>query len=225
MIQITQVCKFFGQGTDQVRALDQVSLTIQKGEFVIVKGRSGSGKTTLLNVISGLDKITQGVLIVQENDLNGMSDRQLSVFRNRHIGYVFQSFYLEASKTVMHNVTLPLLFTGISKKERVERACQLLEKVGLKEKIYQRAGKLSAGQRQRVALVRALMNQPQVILADEPTANLDRETGEVILGLLRQLRTQGHTILLVSHDPQIEIERSRTVFMQDGKIVQLLQNY
>jgi putative ABC transport system ATP-binding protein len=219
MIQLERVCKFFGKSSEVIKALDQVSLTVKAGEFLIVKGRSGSGKTTLLNVLSGLDSVTSGTILVQNQSLTTLSDRKLSIFRNRSIGYVFQSFYLEASKTVLHNVTLPLLFTGISKQERIERACTLLERVGLKDKIYQKAGKLSAGQRQRVALSRALVNQPQLILADEPTANLDQETGDTIMNLLKELRNQGHTLILVSHDPQLEIERSRTLQMQDGKIV------
>lgn len=225
MIELNLVCKYFGQGINTVRALDTVSLSVKQGDFLIVKGRSGSGKTTLLNLISGLDYITSGNIKVNQTDLSRMSDRKLSIFRNRYIGYVFQSFYLEASKPVIHNVTLPLIFTGVPSETRTKRACELLEQVGLKEKIYQKAGKLSAGQRQRVALARALANNPPLILADEPTANLDSETGEVILKLLCDLREQGHTVLLVSHDPQIDIPRSTTIFMQDGKIIQTSKNF
>ncbi|MFC1706206.1 ABC transporter ATP-binding protein [Planctomycetota bacterium] len=218
-IELCSVGKVYGRGDAAVTALAGVDLRVERGEFVVTQGPSGSGKTTLLNLLAGLDRATAGTVRVAELDLGDMGDRALSRFRNRHVGYVFQAFYLEPRHTAVDNVALPLVFAGVRRHERRRRATMLLERVGLNQKLLSRADTLSAGQKQRVALARALVAEPSVLLADEPTANLDRRTGQEILDLLAEVNSNmGTTVVLVSHDDQTSVGSPRQLWVEDGRL-------
>ena len=218
-IELDGVGRLFGRGDAAVWALRDVDLTAQRGEFLLVKGPSGAGKTTLLNLLSGLDAPTHGTIEVEGRDITRLNDRELSRFRNRHIGYVFQAFYLETKRSARENVAVPLVFAGVSAAERGERATHMLERVGLSDKARVPASNLSAGQRQRVALARALVNEPALLLADEPTANLDSKTGREILALIRDLHERHEvTVVLVSHESGLTFEGARELQVEDGRI-------
>ncbi len=218
-IALKGVGRVFGRGETAVHALREVDLEVAAGEFVIVRGPSGSGKTTLLNLLAGLDQPTSGTVVVDGSDLTELGDGALSRFRNQHIGYVFQSFYLEPNRTAVENVSLPLVFASVSAAERRRRSAEFLARVGLASKVDVRARNLSAGQKQRVALARALINKPALLLADEPTANLDSHTGDEILALILELqRKDGVTVMLVSHERELSLPALRTLWVQDGRI-------
>ena len=225
LIELIHVSKIYEIGGERVKALDDVSLKVEEGEFVAVTGASGSGKTTLMNLIGALDRPDSGFCRFDGQDLGRLSDRALSRYRNREIGFIFQAFYLEESFTALENVMLPLLYAGIARPEREERARLALTRVGLGDRLRHRPCELSGGQRQRVCIARALAGAPRVILADEPTGNLDKEAGGSITELLRGLNRAGYTVILVTHDPaqaahakrRIEIERGRVI--RDEKIV------
>ncbi len=220
-IELDGIGRRFGQGETAVWALRDVNLRAEQGEFILVKGASGAGKTTLLNLLSGLDAPTHGTIQVAGRDITRLNDRELSRFRNKHIGYVFQAFYLETRRSACENVSVPLVFAGVPAAERTERARRLLERVGLADKVGVPASNLSAGQRQRVALARALINEPVLLLADEPTANLDSKTGRDILALIREVHAREQvTVVLVTHEKEISFEGARQLWVEDGRITE-----
>ena len=219
LIRIEDLHKEYTLGQQQVRALDGVSLNIAAGEFLAIMGASGSGKSTLLNAIGGLDHPTEGHIWVGEDDLTRLNEPALCAYRRRRVGFVFQKFNLLNAQTALENVEFPMVFAGVPEKERRTRATAALEAVGLGDRFHHRPAELSGGQQQRVAMARAIVHNPDILLADEPTGNLDSHTSAEILELLTQLNQQGRTLLLVTHDERIAAHASRTIQMQDGQIV------
>ncbi len=220
MIELKNVTRTYKMGSEEIHALNCVTLTIPDGEFVAVVGPSGSGKSTLLHVIGGLDTPTGGSVVVDGQDLGQARDRQLALFRNRRVGFVFQTFNLQPTYTALENVALPLVFARVPPKERQVRAGQALEAVGLAGRLRHKPAQLSGGERQRVAIARALVTRPAYILADEPTGNLDTATGRDIVRLLDQLhRERGLTVVLVTHDPEIAALAERRIALRDGSVV------
>jgi putative ABC transport system ATP-binding protein len=206
-------------GGETVRALDGVSFTISRGEWVGIVGQSGSGKSTLMNLIGCLDSPTSGVYRLNGSDVKGLSDDALADLRNREIGFVFQTFQLLPRATALQNVELPLVYRGVSRRERRRKAAMALESVGLGNRMNHRPNELSGGQRQRVAVARALVGTPSILLADEPTGNLDSATGEEIIRLFGELHARGHTIVLVTHEPRLAARCPRAIRLSDGKVV------
>ena len=220
VVQLSDVVKSYGHGPEAVRALDGLSLVVESGERLAITGPSGSGKSTLLNLVAGLDVPTSGRILVNGCDLAGLSDRELCALRLREIGFVFQSFNLFPALTVAENVAWPLEFSGVPRARIASRVELLLAQVGVAQHARRRPGELSGGEQQRVAIARALVNAPSLVLADEPTGNLDSRTGQVILDLLEDLnRRHGVTILLVTHRIDAAGWGSRTVEVCDGRIV------
>lgn len=221
IIQIVDLHKYYQKGPIQVRALQGVSFNVDEGEFVSIVGRSGSGKSTLLNLIGGLDTATSGRLLIMEKDLTRMKRSALALHRRKIVGMVFQSFNLISSRTALENVTLALTFGGVGRKDRKRRASEILSLLGLGHRTDHKPGELSGGEAQRVAIARALANQPDILLADEPTGNLDSRTSTELIELLRSLnREHGVTILMVTHDELSAAEVSHRIFqLLDGKIV------
>lgn len=220
VIQTYDLTKIYRMGDTEVRALDGVSIRIDKGEFVAIIGPSGSGKSTLMAILGALDKPTSGSYLLDGTELGQMSDDSLSDIRNYRIGFVFQKFNLLTRSSALANVGLPLVYAGVNARERDQRAKKVLEVVGLGERTHHKPNELSGGQQQRVAIARALINNPAIILADEPTGNLDSRTGEEIMHLFRQLHTeQGITLILVTHSPEIAAQADRTITMRDGVVV------
>jgi putative ABC transport system ATP-binding protein len=219
MIELHAVTRTYRMGTEEIHALDNVDLTIADGEFVAVVGPSGSGKSTLLHVVGGLDTPTGGQVIVDGQDLSQASDRELATFRNKRVGFVFQSFNLQPTYSALENVALPLVFAKVPPKERHARAQKALDAVGLAERLRHKPGQLSGGERQRVAIARAMVTDPAYILADEPTGNLDTATSREIVELLDQLHErQGLTVMLVTHDPEMAALAGRQIALRDGRI-------
>jgi len=208
-----------------VHALDGVDLVIRKNEFVAIMGPSGSGKSTLMNLIGCLDTPTAGEYWLNGEGVAHLTDDALARIRNKEIGFVFQTFNLLPRATSLHNVELPLIYAGVNARERRERAASMLEKVGLADRMMHKPAELSGGQRQRVAVARALVNRPAILLADEPTGNLDSKTGEEIMALFDQLHTQGQTIVLVTHEHDIAAHAHRTVTLRDGLIGSDVKNH
>jgi putative ABC transport system ATP-binding protein len=206
-------------GNEIVRALDDVDLEIARGEFVGLTGASGSGKSTLLYLLGGLDRPTSGKIVIDEKDLGVMDEHALADFRRKKIGFVFQQFNLVSTMTASDNVQFPMIFAGASASQRKTRAMSLLKNVGLADRGKHKPTELSGGQQQRVAVARALVNNPQIILADEPTGNLDSKIGAEIIALFKSMHEQGHTVILVSHDPSVVANVSRVVRLRDGKVV------
>lgn len=219
MIAISGVNKIYYLHGVQVAALREVSLSVAEGEFIAVAGPSGSGKSTLMNIIGCLDIPSSGIYCLNGEDVGRLPDNRLAEIRNRHIGYVFQSFNLLPRISARENVELPLLYRGISSKERTRLALKALERVGLADRVRHRPTQLSGGQQQRVAIARALVGEPSIILADEPTGNLDSGSGNEIISLLHQLHRQGKTVVLITHDPDLASQAQRTVKMHDGMII------
>lgn len=221
MLQTRDLKKHYRMGETVVRALDGVSMSVREGEFVGLLGPSGSGKSTLLNLIAGLDRATEGSLRVFDEDLAQMSREALSQHRRRNVGVIFQSFNLVPTMSALENVALALMFAGVPRAEREQRAAQLLESVGLAGRRSHRPSELSGGEQQRVAIARALANAPHMLLADEPTGNLDSRTSREIMELLRQLNERDRkTVIMVTHDPSLARQyASRTISLLDGKIV------
>jgi putative ABC transport system ATP-binding protein len=220
MIELKQVTRTYKMGHEEIHALDHVDLTVAGGEFVAVAGPSGSGKSTLLHVIGGLDPPTSGVVLVDDQDLSQASDRDLATFRNRRVGFVFQTFNLQPTYTALENVALPLVFAKMPLKERRRKAQSALEAVGLGDRLRHKPAQLSGGERQRVAIARALVTDPAYILADEPTGNLDTATSLEIVTLLDRLhREHGLTVVLVTHDPEMAALAARQIGLRDGQIV------
>ena len=219
MIEMKNINKVYKMGEVSLEALKEVSLTIGPGEFISIMGPSGSGKSTLLNIIGCLDTPSSGSYFFEEKNVAGLSLDQLSTIRNRKIGFVFQNFNLLPYATTYENVELPMLFNGKAGKKRRQRVLELLEMVGLVDWQLHRPSELSGGQQQRVAIARALANDPAMILADEPTGNLDSKTGVEIMGLFVKLQQQGRTILMVTHDTNIAAYSQRTINLLDGRII------
>ena len=218
MIQLSEAKKIYGKGESAVHALSGISLTIQKGEFVAITGKSGCGKTTLLNIIGLLDNLTEGHYTLNGQDVRHLSDKAKARLRFQTFGYIFQSFNLLSSHTVAENVALPLGYAGVPKQERLARAAEMLRKVGLLDKMKAYPNELSGGQQQRVAIARALINHPPIILADEPTGNLDSRSSAQIMDILAELADEGATLLLVTHDAGVARRAGRRVRMEDGGI-------
>jgi putative ABC transport system ATP-binding protein len=219
LIDLQHIVKIYPMGDHQLRALDDVSLTIGDGEFVAIMGSSGSGKSTLMNVIGCLDTPTSGQYTLAGQEVSTLSANALAEIRNRVLGFVFQGFNLLARTSAVENVELPLIYSGVPRSERRERAEAALTEVGLAGRFYHRPNELSGGQQQRVAIARALVAQPRVILADEPTGNLDSRTSVEVMALLQQLGKQGITVILVTHEPDIAAFAGRVVTLRDGRIV------
>jgi putative ABC transport system ATP-binding protein len=217
VIRAIHLSKVYDLGAQQVRAMDDVSLEILKGEYVAIMGPSGSGKSTLMNVLGCLDVPSSGEYWLRGQEVSKLTEDELAEIRNREIGFVFQTFHLLARQTALRNVELPLVYAAIRAEERRERALALLAQVGLERRADHRPNELSGGERQRVAIARALVNRPALLLADEPTGNLDSRTGKEILELLDRLHGEGHTILLVTHDPEVGKRAARTVRVRDGR--------
>lgn len=218
LIELKEIHKLYQMGDELVRANDGISLTINYGEFVAIVGKSGSGKSTLMNIIGALDVPTDGEYILGGEDVSQMSDNQLAEIRNKMIGFIFQQYNLLPKQNLLENVELPLLYAGVSAAERRERALQSLERVGLKEKWKNLPNQLSGGQQQRVSIARALAGSPSLILADEPTGALDSKTSREVLDFLKQLNSEGNTIVMITHDSSIAMEANRVVRIHDGKI-------
>lgn len=206
-------------GHDTIYALNNINLNIAQGEFISIIGPSGSGKSTLMHIIGGLDRPTQGQVTVDDQDISSLSDARLSKYRNTQVGFVFQSFNLQPSMTVLENVALPLVFARLSRKERIKKAREVLELVELSDRIRHKPGELSGGQRQRVSIARALITNPKLILADEPTGNLDSSTSAKIIELLKTINyTQQATLIVVTHNNEIARQAPRIISIRDGKI-------
>ena len=218
IINIEHIAKIYQVGSEEVRALSDVSLRIDKNEYVAIMGPSGSGKSTLMNMLGCLDTPTSGKYDFNGVSVSEMSDNQLAAIRNKEIGFVFQTFNLLARSNALHNVELPLIYAGISSSERKERATQALIDVGLQDRMHHKPNELSGGQRQRVAVARALVTRPSIILADEPTGNLDSKTGEEIMVLFSEIHGKGNTIILVTHEEYIAEHAARIVRLRDGLV-------
>ena len=218
LIELKDIYKIYHMGDEEVRANDGITLTIYKGEFVAIVGKSGSGKSTLMNIIGALDVPTEGSYYLGGEDVSDMSDDQLAVIRNKMIGFIFQQYNLLPKLNLLENVELPLLYAGVGREERRERAMESLEKVGLKEKWRNMPNQLSGGQQQRVSIARALAGDPSLILADEPTGALDSRTSREVLDFLKKINEEGNTIVMITHDNSIALEARRVVRIADGKI-------
>ncbi|TDS15893.1 ABC transporter ATP-binding protein [Sphingobacterium paludis] len=218
LIQIDDIGREYIIGTEKIHALKSVSLNIEKGEFVALMGPSGSGKSTLMNILGCLDTPSKGQYILNGINVSDMTENELAEVRNKEIGFVFQTFNLLPKSTALENVALPLIYAGYSKKKRDEQALKALEDVGLGNRVDHKPNELSGGQRQRVAVARALINKPSIILADEPTGNLDTKTSIEIMGLMENIHAKGNTIILVTHEEDIAQHAHRIVRMRDGLI-------
>lgn len=218
VIQIENLKKHYEVGTQTVKALNGVTLSIERGEYVAIMGPSGSGKSTMMNLIGALDTPTSGRYVLNGTDVSHMSDDQLAEIRNREIGFVFQTFNLLPRYSALDNVVLPLIYGGVAKEERYQKGRQALENVGLTDRMTHKPNELSGGQRQRVAVARALVNNPSLILADEPTGNLDSKTSVDIMRLFEEIHNAGNTIVLVTHEEDIALHAKRIVRLRDGVV-------
>ncbi|MCI6153044.1 MAG: ABC transporter ATP-binding protein [Fusobacterium perfoetens] len=219
MIQINNINKYYINGENKLHALKNINFNIKKGEFVAIMGSSGSGKSTMMNILGCLDKEFEGEYILDDVNISNLSENEICKIRNSKIGFVFQSFNLLPKLTTEENVELPLVYAGIDKEERKKRALEVLKKVGLEKRLHHKPNELSGGQRQRVAIARALINNPSVILADEPTGNLDSVSENEIMNLFKELNNQGKTIIIVSHEPEIANFCKRILLFKDGEII------
>tara|TARA_Y100000816_G_scaffold94517_1_gene65601 strand:+ start:116 stop:802 length:687 start_codon:yes stop_codon:yes gene_type:complete len=220
IISLKEIFKIYSVGGEEVRALDGVNLKIKENEYLAIMGPSGSGKSTLMNMIGCLDSPSSGLYEFEGEMVNEMNDDQLASIRNRKIGFIFQTFNLLPKATSQHNVEIPLIYGNVRKKERTQIAIQALRSVGLFDRMHHRPNELSGGQRQRVAIARALVNNPSIILADEPTGNLDSKSGNEIMMILNKLHQDGNTIILVTHEDDIARHAHRMIRLLDGKIIQ-----
>jgi putative ABC transport system ATP-binding protein len=218
LIKTDNLWKTYEMGAEKIHALAGVSFTVTKGEYLAIMGPSGSGKSTLMNLIGCLDTPTQGQYFINGRLVSAMNDDELAFIRNREIGFVFQTFNLLARATALHNVELPLIYNGTPAQERIERARGALRMVELENRMTHKPNELSGGQRQRVAIARALVNNPSILLADEPTGNLDSATGVEIMGLFEKLHEQGNTIILVTHEHDVAEHAHRTIHIRDGRV-------
>jgi putative ABC transport system ATP-binding protein len=218
IIRLNEIARHFVVGTETVKAIRSISLSIEENEFVALMGPSGSGKSTLMNILGCLDTPTGGNYFLNGNDVSMLNDNQLAEIRNKEIGFIFQTFNLLPRSTALENVTLPLIYAGMSKVKRIERAKEVLEDVQLSDRITHKPNELSGGQRQRVAVARALVNHPSIILADEPTGNLDSKTSIEIMGLLEKIHKVGNTIIVVTHEEDIAKHAHRIIRLIDGNV-------
>jgi putative ABC transport system ATP-binding protein len=218
LIETRDLWKTYTMGQEEIHALRGVSISIERGEYVAIMGPSGSGKSTLMNLIGCLDTPSKGTYLLNGKEVSTMNDNELARIRNVEIGFVFQTFNLLARATALHNVELPLVYAGVKAKERLERAKAALEKVELGQRMNHKPNELSGGQRQRVAIARALVNNPSILLADEPTGNLDSKTGSEIMALFARLHQAGNTIVLVTHEADVAAFARRTISIRDGKV-------
>ncbi len=218
IIRLEHIYKSYFLGKEEIPVLKDINLKVQKNEYVALMGPSGSGKSTLMNILGCLDQPTSGKYFLNDIDVSTMNDNELAHIRNKFIGFVFQTFHLLPRNTALENVEMPLIYAGLPKKERTEKARIALEKVGLADRMHHKPNELSGGQRQRVAIARALVNQPSLILADEPTGNLDSKTSIEIMNLLEQIYQQGNTIVLVTHEEDISKYARRIIRLKDGQI-------
>ncbi|WP_313795210.1 ABC transporter ATP-binding protein [Clostridium botulinum] len=221
IIEMNNIVKSFYIGTEnQLDILKNIDIHVKKGEFISIVGASGSGKSTLMNIIGALDRPTSGTYILDSTNINDISDNGLSEIRNKKIGFVFQTFNLIPRSSALKNVELPMLYAGVDKKVRIERAKKLLELVGMEDRINHLPNELSGGQKQRVAIARALVNDPSIILADEPTGALDSETGRLVMDLFHKVHeTEGKTIVFITHNYELALETERIITLKDGKII------
>lgn len=224
LIEIRDMCKIYNPGENEVRALDHVNLKIDENEFVAIIGQSGSGKSTLMNMLGCLDVPSSGTYILNGQDVSGLTDDDLSDIRNKDIGFIFQGFNLIAGLTALENVELPLIYRGVGKRERLRLSEIALEKVGLKMRMEHKPSEMSGGQQQRVAIARAIAQAPPVILADEPTGNLDSGSTREIMDILKGLHAEGRTVILITHDNEIAARAKRIIRIMDGKIVDDIVN-
>ena len=218
IIELQDIRKYFQVGTQEVKALNGVSLTIRKNEYVGLMGTSGSGKSTLMNILGCLDTPTGGSYTLNNKIVSQLNDNELAEIRNKEIGFVFQTFNLLPRATALENVMLPLIYAGFTKEQRIERAEEVLEQVQLSDRMHHRPNELSGGQRQRVAVARALVNKPSIILADEPTGNLDSKTSIEIMALFEEIHNLGNTVIIVTHEPDIAEHTHRIIKLKDGQI-------
>ncbi len=219
LIEIQDMYKIYNPGENEVRAIDGINLTIENGEFVAIIGQSGSGKSTLMNMLGLLDVPTSGKYLLNGQDVDGLSDDELSEIRNKEIGFIFQGFNLITSLTAVENVELPLVYRGMKKEKRNEIAIEALNRVGLSHRLDHLPKQMSGGQQQRVAIARAVAARPPIILADEPTGNLDSHSGVEVMKILHELHEEGRTVILITHDNDIANEAQRVIRIQDGQIV------
>ena len=219
LIEFDAVCKYYQMGDTTVKAADHISMEIQQGEFVAIVGQSGSGKSTCMNIIGCLDVPTDGVYRLDGRDVGRMSRNELAAIRNEKLGFIFQQYNLLPKLNLLENVEVPLVYAGVSRAERHARAREVLEQVGLGDKLKNKPNQLSGGQQQRVSIARALVRNPPVILADEPTGALDSHTGREVIGMLQQLHRQGHTVVLITHDNSIAVQAERIIRLEDGRVV------
>lgn len=224
VIQVRNLKKTYHMGQQVVQALRDVSLDIGRNEYVALMGPSGSGKSTLMNMLGCLDTPTSGTYVLNNEDVSVLTDDELATIRNKEIGFVFQTFNLIPRLSTLENVALPLVYAGVSKNKRLDKAYSVLESVGLGDRVDHKPNELSGGQRQRVAVARALVNDPSIILADEPTGNLDSKTSVEIMGLFEQIHNQGNTVILVTHEPDIAEHAHRIIRLRDGLIESDIQN-
>ena len=218
IINLKGISRFYQVGTELVKALNGIDLSINSNEFVAMMGPSGSGKSTLMNILGCLDTPSDGSYFLNSVDVSKMTDSELADVRNREIGFIFQTFNLLPRSTALENVILPLIYAGYPKHQRIEMAKEALEHVQLGDRMHHRPNELSGGQRQRVAIARALVNKPSIVLADEPTGNLDSKTSIEIMGLLEEIHSEGNTIILVTHEPDIALHAHRIVRLKDGEV-------
>lgn len=224
VIELVELCKYYSSGQQEVRAVDRVSVSLQSGEYIALTGPSGSGKSTLMNVLGCLDTASSGHYYIDGEEVSRLSEDQRAYIRNHKIGFVFQSFNLLPRMTALQNVAQPLIYRLVKKARRLEMAAEALNRVGLGERLHHRPNELSGGQRQRVAIARALVTQPQILLADEPTGNLDSHTGREILALFDHLHRNGQTIIMVTHDADVAARCQRILRMTDGHLNELGEN-
>ena len=224
LIEIKDIYKIYNPGENEVRALDGVSLTIERGEFIAIVGQSGSGKSTLMNMLGLLDVPTSGTYMLDGENVSHMTDDELSEIRNKQIGFIFQGFNLIPSLTAVGNVELPLVYRGMKKEERRKLSVEALERVGLAHRLDHLPKQMSGGQQQRVAIARAVAARPPIILADEPTGNLDSHSGVEVMKILHELHNEGRTIILITHDNDIALEAQRVIRIQDGQVVSDILN-
>ncbi|MBQ6588981.1 MAG: ABC transporter ATP-binding protein [Butyrivibrio sp.] len=224
LVEVKDVCKIYNPGENEVRALDHVSLIIGEGEFVAIIGQSGSGKSTLMNMLGCLDTPTSGKYFLHGQDVSHMTDDEQSDVRNREIGFIFQGFNLIPSLTALENVELPLIYRGVSKKERELLSMNALSKVGLGQRMTHKPNEMSGGQQQRVAIARAIAQAPPILLADEPTGNLDSGSSKEIISIIKKLYAEGRTVIIITHDPGIARQARRIITISDGRIVSDIMN-
>ena len=218
MLEIKKIKKIYQMGKVKVEALRGVSFYIDKGEFVAIMGPSGSGKSTLMHIIGCLDKPTEGNFVIGGKDVSKLNDDRLAEIRNKSIGFVFQQYNLLSRTSILHNVEIPLIYAGLKSKQRRKLAMQALESVGLGDRVKHKPNEISGGEKQRAAIARALVNDPLIILADEPTGNLDTKTGEEIMKIFYKLHQQGNTVIMVTHEPEVARHARRIIYLRDGLI-------